>query len=215
MITIDQIKDLRNRTGAGVTAVREALESSNGDVEAAVKYLREKGLAKAAKRAGKVAEHGILGSYVHSNSKLVVVVEVACETDFAAKSDDMKKFAQDVALHIAAASPKYVSVESVDKNILAQEVSVAEVGLENKPAEIKKTIIDGKLQKFYQETVLMEQRLFQDDSKTVKDYMNEMVAKVGEKIEISQFMKVQVGELPTVATSANDEVIEGAEEAAE
>lgn len=208
MVTIDQIKELRNLTGAGVGAVREALETSNGDVNAAIKYLREKGLAKAAKRKGKVAENGILGTYIHSNKKFVVVVEVACETDFAAKSEDMVKFASDLAVHIAAVSPKFISVESIDKDTLAAEFNAAESGLENKPDEIRKTIVEGKLAKFYQEVVLLKQTLFTDETKTVEDYLNEMVAKIGEKVEITQFYKFQVGEPVVFNTSASDEVIE-------
>lgn len=204
MVTIDQIKELRTITGAGVGAVREALETTNGDVTEAIKFLRAKGLAKAGKRKGKVAEHGILGTYIHSNKKFVVVVEVACETDFAAKSEDMNKFASDLAVHIAAVNPKYISVSSIDKDTLANELAAAESGLDNKPDEIRKTIINGKLEKYYQEVVLLKQTLFTDESKTVEDYQNEMVAKIGEKIEITQFYKFQVGE-PVVSNTAAPE----------
>jgi len=204
MVTIDQIKELRNLTGAGVGAVREALETTSGDVNEAIKLLRAKGLAKAAKRKGKVAEHGVLGTYIHSNKRFVVVVEVACETDFAAKSEDMIKFANDLAVHIAAVNPKYISVSSIDKDTLANEVAAAEAGLDNKPDEIRQTIISGKLEKFYQEAVLLKQTLFTDESKTVEDYQNEMVAKIGEKIEITQFYKFQVGE-PVVFNAAPTE----------
>ena len=204
MITVEQIKELRAQTGAGVNAVREALEKSEGDVEQAIKYLREKGLAKGDKRKGKTASNGILGTYIHSNNKLIVVVEVACETDFAEKSEDMAKFAKDLALHIAAKNPKYISVESVDKDVLAAEVELAEKGVENKPAEIKKTIIDGKLDKFYKETVLLKQELFTDETKTVGDYLNEMLVKIGEKVEITQFYKIQVGEVLVYNTISND-----------
>lgn len=204
MATIEQIKELRDLTGAGVNAVREALEASNGNIEESVKYLRNKGMAKAEKRKGKVAEHGVLGTYVHSNSKFVVVVEVACETDFAAKSDDMIKFSKDLALHIAAVGPKYVSVESIDKDVLATEMTAAEQGLEDKPENIRKTIIDGKLQKFYKETVLTKQSFFSDETKTVEDLMNEMVVKIGEKIEVTYFYKFSVGE-PVVVSVAKSE----------
>ncbi len=205
MVTIDQIKELRNLTGAGVGAVREALETTNGDINEAVKFLRAKGLAKASKRKGKAAEHGVLGTYIHNNNKFVVVVEVACETDFAAKSEDMIKFANDLAVHIAAVNPKYISISSIDKDTLATEVSAAETGLDNKPDEIRKTIITGKLEKFYQEVVLLKQYLFTDETKTVEDYQNEMVAKIGEKIEITQFYKFQVGEPVVFNTAASEE----------
>ncbi len=192
MITIDQIKELRAMTGAGVNAVREALESSNGNVDDAVKYLREKGIAKGEKRKDKVASNGLLGTYIHGNNRLVVVVSVACETDFASNGEDMKKFAQDLALHVAAVNPKYVSIEAIDKDALATEVELAEKGIENKPEELRRTIVDGKLQKFYKETVLLKQPLFTDDSKTVEDYLNEMVAKIGEKIQITGFYRIQI-----------------------
>lgn len=208
MITIDQIKELRNLTGAGVGAVREALETSEGNIEEAMKYLRAKGLAKAGKRKGKVAEHGVLGTYIHSNKKFVVVVEVACETDFAAKSEDMIKYANDLAVHIAAVNPKFINVESIDKDTLANEVKAAEAGLDNKPQQIRQTIIDGKLEKFYNEVVLMKQTLFTDESKTVEDYHNEMVAKIGEKIEVTQFYKFQVGEAVLSTKFASEEEVE-------
>lgn len=208
MITIDQIKELRNISGAGVGAVREALEATNGDINEAIKYLRAKGLAKAGKRKEKVTEHGAIGTYIHSNKKFVVVVEVACETDFAAKSEDMLKFASDLAIHIAAVNPKYISVESIDKETLATEFATAESGLEGKPEQIRKNIVDGRLSKFYEEVVLKKQTLFTDETKTVEDYQNEMVAKIGEKIEITYFYKFQVGESVVFNTAASSEVTE-------
>lgn len=203
MATIEEIKELRKLTGAGVNAVREALDASNGNFDEAVKYLRSKGMAKAEKRKGKVAENGILGTYVHSNSRFMVVVEVACETDFAAKSEDMVKFANGLALHIAAVNPKYVNVESIGKDVLATELAAAEQGLDGKPENIRKTIIDGKLEKFYKDTVLLKQNYFEDESKTVEDLLNEMLAKIGEKIEVTYFYKFSVGEevLASVAKS--------------
>ncbi len=194
MATLDQIKELRTLSGAGVNAVKEALEKSNDNMENAMKYLREKGIAKAEKRKDKVASNGILGTYIHGNSKLVVVVEIACETDFAADSQDMKTFAKDLALHIAAVNPKYISVESVDKDILDEEKRIAEQGLEKKPEEIKSKIIEGKLEKFYKENVLLKQTLFTDENKSVGDYLNEMYAKIGEKIQITRFYKIQIGQ---------------------
>lgn len=204
MATIQEIKELRALTGAGVNAVREALEATNGNVDESIKYLRSKGMAKAEKRKGKVAEHGILGTYVHSNSKFVVVVEVACETDFAAKSEDMVKFAKDLALHIAAVNPKYVNVDSIDKDVLEREKAAAEEGLEGKPENIKQTIIDGKLEKFYKENVLLKQNFFSDESKKVEDLLNEMLAKIGEKIEITYFYKFAVGEEVLVSLAKSE-----------
>jgi elongation factor Ts len=205
MITLDQIKELRQRTGVGVNSVREALEHSKGDMDAAVKYLREKGIAKADKRKDRTATNGVLGTYIHPNNKVVVVVEVAVETDFAAKSEDVQKFAKDLALHIAAVSPKHISIDAVNKDILAAELKVAEQGLEDKPENVRKTIIDGKLEKFYKETVLLKQTLFTDESKTVGDYLSELLAKVGEKIEITQFHRFQVADNTVSAFLSTDE----------
>lgn len=204
MATIQEIKELRALTGAGVNSVREALEATNGNIEESIKYLRSKGMAKAEKRKGKVAEHGILGTYVHSNSKFVVVVEVACETDFAAKSEDMVKFAKDLALHIAAVNPKYISVDSIDKDVLEREKASAEEGLDGKPENIKQTIIEGKLEKFYKENVLLKQNFFSDESKKVEDLLNEMLAKIGEKIEITYFYKFAVGEEVLVSLAKSE-----------
>jgi elongation factor Ts len=201
MITVEQIKELRNRTGAGVNAIREALDASKGDIESAVKYLREKGIAKGEKRKDKVIEQGILGTYIHNNDKLAVIVEVGCETDFAAKSDDMKKFAKDLALHIAAVGPRYISVDSVDEDTIKAERDAASSDLENKPENIRNSIIEGRLEKFYKENVLLNQQLFSDDTKTVGDYLNEMVAKIGEKIQISKFYKIQVAENTVFSTT--------------
>lgn len=194
MVTIEQIKELRALSGAGVNAVREALENSGGDTNGAIKYLREKGIAKAEKRKDKTASNGILGTYRHTNSKLVVLVEVACETDFAAKSPDMAKFADEVALHIAAMSPKYVSVETVDSVELESEKKSFEEELAGKPEEVKSKILEGKLAKFYKDTVLLKQNLFTDENKTVEDLLNELIAKIGEKIVITRFFKVTLGE---------------------
>ena len=190
--TIEQIKELRARTGAGVGAVKEALEFSNGDNDKAIQYLREKGLAKATKRAGKQADNGILGVYVHGDHRMSVIVEVATETDFAARGEEVRKFADDIALHIAAMDPQYVSVESIPAEILENEKKTFASDVEGKPAEIAEKIIAGKLEKFYADTVITYQKLFSDETKTVKDYMNELVAKIGEKVEITRFVKVKI-----------------------
>lgn len=203
MITVEQIKELRSMTGAGVSSVKEALEHSKGDTDEAIKYLREKGIAKGEKRKDKVAKNGTLGVYIHNNNKLVVVVEVASETDFAANTPEMQKFAKDLALHIAAVNPLYVSVEAIDEATLNNEKEIANSGLEGKPENIKESIINGKLEKFYKETVLLKQDFFVDETKTVEDALNEMVAKIGEKIQITQFYRVKVTESPTCSTIFN------------
>jgi elongation factor Ts len=191
-VTIEQIKELRGRTGAGVNAVKEALEQANGDLEKAIEFLREKGIAKANKRAGKEATNGILGTYIHPDNRLVAIVEIACETDFAAKSDAMKEFAKNIALHIAAVGSEYLNVEDIPAEVLEKEKALYQKDVEGKPAEIAEKILDGKLRKFYEQTVLTYQPYFKDESKTIQDYMNEMVAQIGEKMRFSRFVRLQI-----------------------
>lgn len=197
MATIEEIKELRERTGAGVNAVREALDSSKGDLEEAMRYLRKKGVAKADKRKDKQALNGVLGTYVHANNKLVVVVEVACETDFAAKNEVMIEFANQMALQIAAMNAEFITEEDVSEDAKTKLRETAEKDLAGKPEEVKEKIIEGKMQKYFEEVVLLNQPLFTDDSKAVKDLLDELVAKIGEKIEISRFVKVAVADAPT------------------
>lgn len=199
MITLDQVKQLREMTGAGLNAVREALEQANGNQDEAIKILRQKGVAKADKRKERVASNGIIGTYIHPTNRVVIVVEVDCETDFAANSEDMKKFANDMAVQVAAMSPKYIRVEDIESQLIDAEKEVYMKELEGKPENIQETILSGKLEKFYKEIVLLKQDLFVDDSKTVKDYLDEMVAKIGEKIEIVQFGRFEVAKETVMA----------------
>ncbi len=194
MASMEEIKSLRNETGAGINAVREALEVSKGDIEEAKKFLRQKGVAKADKRKDKTAANGILGVYIHSNNRVVTVVEVGCETDFAAKSPDMTKFANDLALQVAAANPEFLNVEGVSEKKLTELKDTFEKELEGKPDNIKENIMNGKMEKYYAESVLMKQKLFVDEDRTVEDYLNEMVTKIGEKIEVRSFSKFEVAQ---------------------
>lgn len=194
MATLEEIKSLRNETGAGINAVREALEHSKGDLDEARKYLRQKGMAKAEKRKDRTAANGVFGVYVHGNNRVVTVVEVSCETDFAAKSPDMLKFANDIALQVAAVNPEFLTVESVSEKKLGELNDTFEKELEGKPDNIKENIMKGKLDKYYAESVLIKQKLFTDEDRTVEDYMNEMVTKIGEKIEIKSFSKFEVAQ---------------------
>lgn len=190
--TLDLIKELRQRTGVGVSAVKEALEASN-NIDEAINYLRQKGLAKAAKRAGREATNGIIGMYLHTDKRTGVVVEVATETDFSARSEDIQKFANDMALQIAALNPQYVNVEAIPAEILENERALAMANIpEGKSEEMVEKIVQGRLEKFYKENVLTHQNLFVDESRTVSDYINELVAKIGEKIEITRFAKLQI-----------------------
>lgn len=192
-ISIEQIKDLRSKTGAGVNAVREALTETKGDEDAAIKYLREKGLAKAEKRADRQTLNGVIGTYVHGDSRMAVLVEVATETDFAARSEEVKKFANDIALHIAAVGTEYIDESSIPEDILAEEKESYKADVEGKPEEIAEKILNGKLQKFYQEKTLLHQKLFTNDEITVQDYINETVAQIGERVEITKFVIMKLG----------------------
>ncbi|MCA9383483.1 translation elongation factor Ts [Candidatus Dojkabacteria bacterium] len=192
-VTLEQIKELRSRTGAGVTAVKEALESSNGDIDKAVNYLREKGIAKAAKRADRSAANGFIAHYIHGDGNIAVLVELNSETDFTSRNEKFRKLANEIALHIAASKPMYVTVEDIPEDVLAQEKEIASKGVDtNKPANIVEKIIEGKLSKFYEETVLLKQKYVRDDSKAIEDLVNEAVAAIGEKIEIGRFCRFEI-----------------------
>lgn len=194
MATVDQIKKLRTSSGAGVNAIREALKETGGDEEKALAYLRKKGMAKAEKRKDNTAEYGVIGTYVHSNNQVVVTVEINTETDFAARGTDVVKFANDIALQVAAAGAQSITTEGIAEDTLKAQKETFEKELEGKPENVKEKILEGKLQKFYSESVLMHQSLFIDDTKTVEDYLNELVAKIGEKIVIKRFVKQTVAE---------------------
>ncbi len=190
---LEQIKELRSLTGAGVNSIKEALEQSNGDIDKAVLYLREKGLAKAAKRSEKQAENGFIAHYIHGEGNLGVLVEVNSETDFASRNEKFRELATSLALHIAAASPEYISVDDIPAEILEKEKELARKSIDgNKPEEIVKKILEGRLQKFYEETVLMEQVYVKDESKRIKDLINDAVAAIGEKIEVSKFCRIKI-----------------------
>jgi len=191
-MNVEDIKKLRDETGAGITAVKEALEVSKGDYTEAVKYLREKGIAKSAKRKDNETVNGLIGTYVHSNRSLITFAQINCETDFASNSEDMIKFANDIALQIAANNPQYITENDINPEEMKTLTSTFSNDLEGKPENIKENIIKGRLQKHYEENVLMFQKLFVDDSKTVSDYLNELVAKIGEKIVISRIGKISI-----------------------
>jgi elongation factor Ts len=190
------VKDLREKTGAGMMDCKKALAEAGGNFEKAVDYLRQKGLATAARRAGKVASEGQIGSYVHAGGKLGVMVEVNCETDFVAKTDDFRAFAKDMAMHVAASNPLYIQRENVPLEALAREREIyrAQAREAGKPEKIMEKIVEGKLEKFYGEVCLLEQPFIKDPDRTVQDLLNELIGKLGEKVEIRRFMRFQVGE---------------------
>ncbi len=195
-VSAGMVKDLREKTGAGMMDCKKALAETGGNFDKAVDYLRQKGLATAAKRAGRVASEGLVGSYIHAGGKIGVMVEVNCETDFVAKTDDFQAFAKDVAMHIAASNPLYIRRENVPSEALEREREIyrAQAREAKKPEKIWDKIVDGKLEKFYSEVCLLEQPFIKDPDQTIQDLLNSLIAKMGEKIEIRRFTRFQVGE---------------------
>ena len=195
-ITAQQVKDLREMTGAGPLDCKKALEATNGDVDKAASFLREKGLAKAAKKlnAGRSMNEGLIESYLHFTKRLGVMVEVNCETDFVANTDAFKKFAKEVALHVANLNPQYVKREDVPAELVESErqVLLARTINEGKKPEVAEKVVAGRLDKFYQDIVLMEQPWLKDDSKTISQLLAETVAEVGESIEIRRFARFEI-----------------------
>ena len=192
------VKELRDRTGAGVMDCKEALQASQGDLEAAVEYLRKKGVAGAAKRAQREVKEGVIGSYIHAGSKLGVLVEVDCETDFVARTDDFQALVKDLAMQVAATNPAYVSREDVPATVLEKEREIyrEQMADQKKPPQIVDKIIEGKLEKFFTEQCLMEQAFIKDASGTmkVKDVVDAVNAKTRERVVIKRFARFQVGE---------------------
>jgi elongation factor Ts len=194
-ISAQDVKALRDRTGAGMMDCKKALQETGGDMEAAVDFLRAKGAAKAAKRAEKAANEGTIGSYIHFGGKVGVMVELNCETDFVAKTDDFTGLAKDLAMHIAASSPLAVGPEDIPTETVERErgVFLEQVKNEGKPEHIAEKIVEGKLRKFFEENTLLKQAFVKDPDKTVEQLITEISAKTGEKIEVARFARFQVG----------------------
>jgi len=190
------VAELRARTGAGMMDCKKALEETGGDLEQAVDVLRKKGAAKAEKRAERVAAEGLIGHYVHHDGKVAVLVELNCETDFVARTEDFKTLARELAMHIAATSPLAVRIEDLPPETVARERQVyeAQVAEQKKPENIRAKIVDGMLKKFYEERVLLEQKFVKDDKRTVGELVKELSAKTGEKIDVRRFSRLKVGE---------------------
>jgi elongation factor Ts len=195
-ISAKDVKELRDRTGAGMMDCKRALEETGGDMEAAIDLLRAKGAAKAAKREGKAANEGAIGTYIHHSGKVGVMVELNCETDFVANTDDFQGLARDVAMHIAAAKPLAVSTDSIAPEDIEREraVYLAQLEEEGKPEAIREKIVEGKLKKWFKETALLEQPFIKDPDHTVGDLITTVSAKTGEKIEVAQFARFAIGE---------------------
>ncbi|MEX0836924.1 MAG: translation elongation factor Ts [Gemmatimonadota bacterium] len=197
MINAKDVKKLRDMTGAGMMDCKKALTETGGDIEKAVDLLRAKGAAKAAKRADKSANEGTIGSYVHFDDKTAVIVELNCETDFVANTDDFKGLAKDLALHIASTAPLAVSKDEIPTDVVERERSVflETVKEEGKPEAMWEKIVEGKLQKFFKESTLLAQPFVKDQDKTIEELITEISVKTGEKIEVARFARFKVGEV--------------------
>jgi elongation factor Ts len=195
-ISLELIKQLRERTAAGFSDCKKALEEAGGDIEKAIDILRKKGLAIAAKRAGKEAKEGIVEAYIHANKKIGVLVEINCETDFVARTDEFREFAHNVAMQIAATNPISITREEVPTEVLEREKRIYEEQLREagKPENVIPKILEGKLEKFYKENVLLEQPFIKNPELTIQDLLNELMSKTGERIVIRRFARFQVGE---------------------
>lgn len=190
------VKTLREMTGAGMLECKSALEEAGGDLEQAVEILRKKGVAKAAKKAGRETKEGLIHSYIHAGGRIGVLLELNCETDFVARNQLFKELANEIALQIAAMKPQYVKREDVPREVVEKEGEIAREAAiaEGKPAHIAEKIAEGKLEKFYKEVCLYEQPYIKDDKKTVEDLIKEYIAKIGENIQVRRFVRFELGE---------------------
>ncbi len=195
-ISAAMVKELREKTGAGIMDCKKALQEKEGNIEEAVDYLREKGLAAASKKSGRITSEGLVGSYIHAGGKIGVLVEVNCETDFVARTDEFQAFVKDVCMQIAATNPQGVTREDIPAEVVEREKQIFRTqALESgKPEKIVDKIVTGKLEKFYQENCLLEQPFVKDTDKTVEDLVKEMIAKTGENISIRRFSRFMMGE---------------------
>ncbi len=192
-VTVKLISDLREKTGAGLLDVKKALDEAQGNLDAAETILRKKGVASAAKKAGRSTSEGLVESYIHVGGKVGVLVEVNCETDFVAKTDEFKSFCRDVCLQIAAANPTYVRREEVPEAELAKERDIAAAQLQGKPPAAVQKIVEGKLEKYYSQVCLLDQPFVKLPEKTVKDILTEKIAKLGENMQVRRFVRFQLG----------------------
>ncbi len=196
MFTAKDVAELRNMTGVGMMECKKALTEANGDKDKAIELLREKGMAAAAKKAGRIAAEGIVDSYIHLNGSVGVLLEMNCESDFVAQSPAFKALSKDICLQITAAKPLVVNEEDLDKALVESEAEIyrAQALNEGKPAQIVEKMVQGRIQKYYKEVCLMDQPFIKDDSKTIRDVINEAIQKIGEKITIRRFVRYEMGE---------------------
>jgi elongation factor Ts len=195
-INAAQVKELRENTGAGVMDCKQALQEAEGDVDKAMRILREKGLAGAQKKAGRIAADGIIDSYIHLNNRIGVLLEVNCETDFVARNEDFRTIVHDIAMHIAAAKPLYVSSEDVPEEVLAEEreINRNRALKEGKPEKVVDKIVDGRMKKYFEEVCLLDQPFVKDPEITIEEMVKRTIAAVGENIVVRRFARFQVGE---------------------
>lgn len=195
-VSASAVKELRERTGAGMLDCKKALDETGGDVEKAIALLREKGLAAAANKAGRIATEGVVESYIHAGGRIGVLVEVNCETDFVAKTDQFREFARDIAMQIAAANPKFVRREEVPADEIEKEKEILKNQAlnEGKPEKIVEKMVEGRISKYYEEYCLMEQSFIKDPDKTISALLNEKISKIGENISIRRFVRYELGE---------------------
>jgi len=195
-ITASMVSELRARTGAGIMDCKNALGETGGDLEKAVEHLRKTGMAKAAKKAGRTTAEGLVHAYIHTGGKIGVLIEVNCETDFVARNEEFQKLVHDLAMHVAAASPVGVTRDDVPADLVERERSLfaAQAAESGKPANVVEKMVEGKLAKFYEENVLMEQACVKDPDKKVEDLLKEAIAKLGENMKVSRFVRFELGQ---------------------
>lgn len=195
-VSASAVKELRERTGAGMLDCKKALDETGGDVDKAIALLREKGLAAAANKAGRIATEGVVESYIHAGGRIGVLVEVNCETDFVAKTDQFREFARDIAMQIAAANPKFVRREEVPADEIEKEKEILKNQAlnEGKPEKIVEKMVEGRISKYYEEYCLLEQNFIKDPDKTINELLNEKISKIGENITIRRFVRYELGE---------------------
>ncbi len=195
-ISMAQVKELRERTGAGIVNCKKALAENGGEIEKAIDFLREKGLAAAAKKAGRAAEQGVVGSYIHGGGKIGVLVEINCETDFVARTEEFQQLVKDLAMQVAAASPRCVRREDITEVELERERAVYKTQAEEsgKPPQVIEKIVAGKVEKFFSEVCLLEQAFIREPGKSVQDIVNDAVSRTGENVVVHRFARFQIGE---------------------
>src|SRR3989338_64436 len=193
-ITLEVVRQLREKTGAGITNCKDALEESGGDLNKAIDVLRKKGIDTARKKVGRVTKEGCIESYIHPGNKIGVMIEINCETDFVARNEDFRKFVKDLLLQITASNPLYISKKDVPEDLINKEKEMLSAQIKDKPANVMEKIVSGRLEKFYQDICLLEQPFVKDPSITVNSYLTSIIARTGENMIIRRFIRYQLGE---------------------